>query len=98
MRPCRHEFGHAVVCKRYGGEVHTMGVMLLVFTPLPYMDATSSWSFRSRWQRGLVGAAGMMSEIFIAALATFLWAYSGPGVWQRTPDRVDSQCAEEQNI
>jgi hypothetical protein len=45
-----HEFGHALVCKRYGGEVHTMGVMLLVFTPLPYMDATSSWSFKSRWQ------------------------------------------------
>lgn len=75
-----HEFGHAVVCKRYGGEVHTMGIMLLVFTPLPYMDATSSWSFRSRWHRALVGAAGMMAEIFMAALAVFLWAYSGPGV------------------
>ncbi|MCP4621981.1 MAG: hypothetical protein GY850_00410 [bacterium] len=74
-----HEFGHAAVCRRYGGEVHTMGVMLLVFTPLPYMDATSSWSFRSRWQRMLVGAAGMISEIFVAALATFLWINTGPG-------------------
>lgn len=75
-----HEFGHAMVCKRFGGEVHTMGVMLLVFTPLPYMDATSSWSFRSRWHRALVGAAGMIFEIFIAGLATFVWAYSGPGI------------------
>jgi putative peptide zinc metalloprotease protein len=74
-----HEFGHALVCRRYGGEVHTMGVMLLVFTPLPYMDATSSWSFRSRWKRALVGAAGMISEIFVAALATFVWAYAGQG-------------------
>jgi len=74
-----HEFGHAVVCRRFGGEVHTMGVMLLVFTPLPYMDATSSWSFRSRWQRALVGGAGMIAEIFVAALATFLWAYTGQG-------------------
>ena len=74
-----HEFGHAMVCKRFGGEVHTMGVMLLVFTPIPYMDATSSWSFRSRWHRALVGAAGMITEVFVAALATFLWAYSGPG-------------------
>jgi len=74
-----HEFGHAIVCKRYGGEVHTMGVMLLVFTPLPYMDATSSWSFRSRWQRALVGAAGMIVEIFVAAIATFVWAKTGPG-------------------
>ena len=74
-----HEFGHALVCRRFGGEVHTMGVMLLVFTPLPYMDATSSWSFRSRWQRALVGGAGMITEIFMAALATFVWANTGPG-------------------
>jgi putative peptide zinc metalloprotease protein len=74
-----HEFGHALVCRRFGGEVHTMGVMLLVFTPLPYMDATSSWSFRSRWQRALVGAAGMITEILVAAGATFLWVYTGPG-------------------
>ena len=74
-----HEFGHAVVCRRFGGEVHTMGVMLLVFTPLPYMDATSSWSFRSRWRRALVGAAGMIAELFVAALATFVWANTGAG-------------------
>ncbi len=74
-----HEFGHAIICKRFGGEVHTMGVMLLIFTPLPYMDATSSWSFRSRWHRALVGGAGMITEVFIAALATFLWIKTGPG-------------------
>jgi putative peptide zinc metalloprotease protein len=75
-----HEFGHAIVCRRFGGEVHNMGVMLLVFTPLPYMDATSSWSFRSHWQRALVGGAGMITEIFVAALATFVWAYTGEGL------------------
>jgi len=75
-----HEFGHAAVCNRFGGEVHTMGVMLLVFTPLPYMDATSSWSFRSRWHRALVGGAGMIVEVFAAAVATVVWAYTGPGI------------------
>lgn len=75
-----HELGHAVVCKKYGGEVHTMGVMLLVFTPLPYMDATASWAFRSHWRRALVGGAGMIAEIFIAALATFVWVRTGPGI------------------
>ena len=74
-----HEFGHALVCRRFGGEVHVMGVMLLVFTPIPYMDATSSWSFRSRRQRILVGAAGMIFELFVAACATFIWAYTGSG-------------------
>lgn len=75
-----HEFGHAAACRRYGGEVHTMGVMFLLFTPVPYMDATASWSFRSRWQRALVGASGMIVELFVAALAMFVWAATGPGV------------------
>lgn len=75
-----HEFGHAFACRRFGGEVHTMGVMFLLFTPVPYMDATASWAFRSRWQRALVGAAGMIVEMFVAALAVFVWANTGPGV------------------
>lgn len=74
-----HEFGHAFACRRFGGEVHTMGVMFLLFTPIPYMDATASWSFRSRWERALVGAAGMIVELFVAGLATFVWAATGPG-------------------
>lgn len=74
-----HEFGHAYFCRKLGGEVHVMGIMLMIFTPVPYMDATSSWGFRSRWQRMLVGGAGMIVELFVAALATFVWANTGPG-------------------
>jgi putative peptide zinc metalloprotease protein len=74
-----HEFGHAFACRRFGGEVHTMGIMFLLFTPIPYMDATASWSFRSRWQRALVGAAGMIVEIFVAAIAAFVWVNTSPG-------------------
>src|SRR4030095_15155637 len=36
-------------------------------------------SFRSRAQRMLVGAAGMIVELFFAALLTFLWAKTGQG-------------------
>lgn len=74
-----HEFGHAYFCRKFGGEVHVMGVLLMIFTPMPFVDATSSWSFRSRWQRVLVGAAGMIVELFIAALMVFVWANTGPG-------------------
>ena len=74
-----HEFGHAFFCRKFGGEVHVMGVMLMIFTPVPYVDATSSWSFRSRGQRLLVGAAGMIVELFFAALLTFVWANTGQG-------------------
>jgi putative peptide zinc metalloprotease protein len=75
-----HEFGHAAACKRYGGEVHKMGVMLLLFAPLPYMDATASWGFRSRFHRMLVGASGVLAEFAVAAVAALVWAHSAPGV------------------
>ena len=74
-----HEFGHAFAVRRFGGEVNTMGVMFLIFNPLPYMDASSSWAFRSKWRRMFVGAAGMMSEVFVAAIALFIWSRTGPG-------------------
>ncbi len=74
-----HEFGHAYFTRKLGGEVHVMGLMLMIFTPVPYVDATASWSFRSRWHRILVGCAGMIVELFFAALLTFVWANTGQG-------------------
>lgn len=74
-----HEFGHAAACKRYGGEVHKMGVMLLMLAPLPYMDATASWGFRSRFERLMVGASGVVSELAVAAVAAMVWANTAPG-------------------
>ncbi|NRA56321.1 MAG: hypothetical protein HRU23_19440 [Gammaproteobacteria bacterium] len=75
-----HEMGHAVAIKRFGGEVHTMGLMFIVLTPLPYVDATQTWSLRSRWERSVIGAAGMYVELFIAAIAALIWAYTAPGI------------------
>ena len=74
-----HEIGHGLACKHFGGEIHEMGVMLLVFFPVPYVDASSSSAFGSRWPRMLVGAAGMLTELFIAALAFYLWLALEPG-------------------
>ena len=75
-----HEFGHAYFCRKFGGEVHVMGVMLMIFTPMPYVDATSAWGFRERWKRVLVGSAGMIVEVFFAAIAVFIWARTAPGI------------------
>ena len=68
-----HEFGHAFACRKFGGEVHEMGIMFLVFIPTPYVDASTAWGFPSRWQRMFVGAAGMFTELFFAALMSFVW-------------------------
>jgi putative peptide zinc metalloprotease protein len=74
-----HEISHAAVCKLFGGEVHKIGVMLLFFAPIPYVDATAAWGFRSRRQRVLVGASGVVAELALAACAAMLWANTAPG-------------------
>jgi len=75
-----HELGHAYAVKRWGGEVHDMGVMLLVLMPVPYVDASASSAFRDNKQRIMVGAAGIMVELLVAALALFLWLAVEPGI------------------
>jgi putative peptide zinc metalloprotease protein len=75
-----HEFAHGFVCKRFGGEVNVFGVMLLVLAPLPYMDASASWAFRSRLERALVGAIGILTELFLAAIGAIVWSQTGPGL------------------
>lgn len=74
-----HEFAHAFAVKITGGEVHEMGIMMLVFTPIPYVDASSASGFREKRKRVMVGAAGLMVEVFIAALAVFAWVNMEPG-------------------
>lgn len=68
-----HELGHGYAVRAFGGAVHEIGVMLLVFAPMPYVDASAASGFRSKWQRALVGAAGMIVEVFLAALALYVW-------------------------
>jgi putative peptide zinc metalloprotease protein len=68
-----HECGHAFACRRFGGEVHEMGIMFLVFIPTPYVDASTAWAFPNKWARMFVGAAGMIVEIFFAAICAFIW-------------------------
>jgi putative peptide zinc metalloprotease protein len=75
-----HELGHGAICKRFGGEVRTFGIMLMVFLPLPYVDATACHGFRERYARVLTGAGGMIFELFAAALATVVWVYTAPGI------------------
>ncbi|MDT8299964.1 MAG: hypothetical protein RQ760_00680 [Sedimentisphaerales bacterium] len=80
-----HEFSHAFACKKFGqlnqsrGQVHTMGIMFLVFFPLPYVDASSAWAFRNRWHRAVVGMAGVMAELSMAAIAAIIWSNTSTG-------------------
>lgn len=75
-----HELGHAYAVKRWGGEVHEIGIMLLVFFPVPYVDASAASAFANKWQRMLVGGAGIIVELFIAAVAMIAWTFMEPGL------------------
>jgi putative peptide zinc metalloprotease protein len=76
-----HEIGHGLACKRFGGECHEMGLMLLVFTPCLYCNVSDAWMIPSKWRRAAIGAAGMYIELILAAVATFLWWLSEPGLF-----------------
>jgi len=68
-----HETGHGLICKRFGGQVPELGVMLLVLFPAPYVDASACWAFSNKWKRIAVGAGGMIFELAIAAAAAWAW-------------------------
>ena len=69
-----HELGHAFTAKRYGCRIPSMGVAFLVMWPMAYTDTNETWRLTSRWQRLHVAAAGIATELIIAAWATFAWA------------------------
>jgi putative peptide zinc metalloprotease protein len=75
-----HELGHAVACKHFGAECHDLGLMFLVLTPCLYCDVSDAWMLPNKWRRIAVSAAGLYVEIFLAAVCTFLWWFSEPGL------------------
>jgi putative peptide zinc metalloprotease protein len=70
-----HEIGHALVCHRYGGNIRETGLVIAFFAPLAYVDASSCWSFRSRWQRIHTALAGVYVELIIASLSILAWKW-----------------------
>lgn len=68
-----HEFGHAFTARRLGCRVPAMGVAFLVLWPVAYTDVNDAWKLPHRRDRLQVGAAGVLTELGIAAWATLAW-------------------------
>ena len=77
-----HELAHAICIKRWGGAVHEAGITLLVFMPIPYVDASDSWLFKNRSHRLITAAAGIIAETVAVALAIIVWSLVEPGLFQ----------------
>lgn len=74
-----HELGHGLFTKVWGGQVNDCGLVFVVGTPLPYVDASAATGFYAKRQRLMVSAAGMAVELFLAALALLLWVQLSDG-------------------
>jgi len=75
-----HELGHAYTATRYGCRVPTMGLAMILMVPMLYSDTSDAWKLTSRRQRAAIGAAGMIVECALAALAIFAWSFLSDGV------------------
>ncbi len=74
-----HELAHALALKRWGCKVPEWGITVLMFTPVPYVDASAASTLASPSQRLLVSAAGVMLELALAALALAVALNVEPG-------------------
>ncbi|OLB50562.1 MAG: hypothetical protein AUH99_09225 [Candidatus Rokubacteria bacterium 13_2_20CM_2_70_11] len=73
-----HELAHGLACKRFGGEVHDIGVLLIYFNPAFYCDVSDAWLFPQKSQRLLVTLVGPYLELVLWALATLTWRVTSP--------------------
>ena len=76
-----HEIGHGIAIKHWGGEVHEVGLMFLVFVPVPYVDASAASGMPSKWRRMLIGGIGILVELGLAAAAAIVWTELEQGLW-----------------
>jgi len=90
-----HEMGHAFACKHYGGEVHEMGLLFLVFTPCLFTNISDAWTFKQRWAKFVTSFAGIIVELFLAAIATLVWAgtFQYPGLIHELSYKVMVLCS-----
>ncbi len=70
-----HECGHGLTCKRFGGEVHEMGFLLLAFQPCLYCNVNDAWLFENKAHKLYVALAGVYMELLIGALGVIVWLF-----------------------
>jgi multidrug efflux pump subunit AcrA (membrane-fusion protein) len=73
-----HEFAHGLTCKHHGGEVREIGVLFMFLMPCFYCNVSDAWFFREKSKRLWVTFAGGYFELFLWALAVFVWRLTVP--------------------
>ncbi len=74
-----HECGHGLTCKHYGGDVESMGFLLLYFMPAFFTETSDQLLFDTTAKKEWVIFAGMWIELVLCGIATVAWALMPPG-------------------
>ncbi|HLY43142.1 MAG TPA: biotin/lipoyl-binding protein [Terracidiphilus sp.] len=76
-----HESAHGLTCKHFGGQVHSMGFMLIYLSPAVYVDITEVWVAASKVQRLAAIIAGIWIEMVLCGMAMVVWVNTRTGQW-----------------
>lgn len=68
-----HEFAHGLTCKKFGGEVREMGVLVMFFTPCFYCNVSDAWLVPEKSKRLWITAAGGYCDLCMWAVAVAVW-------------------------
>jgi putative peptide zinc metalloprotease protein len=75
-----HELAHAYTAKHFGLRVPQMGIAFLIFFPCLYCNTTAAWELADRRQRMAISAAGILAEVALALIATYIYHFTRPGM------------------
>lgn len=76
-----HELSHTYACRLNGGRVTDMGFLLLYFQPCFYSNVSDAYMFPEKHKRIEVTIAGIISQIAVWAIATYVWRVTSQDNW-----------------
>lgn len=74
-----HELGHGIVARHHGAPVPQWGISVLMFVPVPYVDASAASALPQARQRLAVAGAGIAVELMLAGLGLLVASQVQPG-------------------
>ncbi len=78
-----HESAHSLAAIHFNCRVRSIGIGFVVFVPRFFTDTTDSWRL-PRFQRLLIDAAGIITEILIGGISALIWTYLPAGELKST--------------
>jgi putative peptide zinc metalloprotease protein len=76
-----HEMAHAVTCKKYGGKVNEIGMIILYFRPGLFCNISDSYLFKEKKHRIYVSIAGIILDLVVWSTILIIgYAFSIKGV------------------